>query len=516
MKHRILKNIVIATFVWTLSSCIAQPRITFITPITPQDLIEPYLTEMMNKGIFNDIELIIISADPTDEQRSIIDEYQYVFENIVFITGSGKQTTTALFNQAIKKAKAPFISYLNSDDYRPEQLCLAQVECLEKNANIDIVYSDYYSSYDRNIPTSKADNWYLISLPEFQPHLMYQNQCGFHLMWRKSVHENNGYFIESFQFNYLWEFWNRCAKNGAHFKKVKGEPATHYFNYFNQKKIFHTTDDYAKSTQEELLIRQAYRSMWSCSTDDQKHFVIITASYNNKAWLAWNLDSTLNQNYTNYRIIYIDDRSNDQTGRLVQEYAQSINKEHLIKVIINTEQKGALANIYEAVHSCKPDEIVLLVDGDDALINDDVLKYLNQVYQDPNIWLTYGQFEWFPAHMQGFASQIPTWVIEQNSIRNYRWVTTHLRTFYAGLFHKIKKEDLMFENRFCAMAWDLALMYPLVEMAAFHTKFIDQILIKYNNGTAINDNRTNADLQNKIDLYVRKQAPYKPISHFMD
>lgn len=504
---------VITLFLFISSFC--QPRLTIITPIQPQDVIDNFITEILNKPNFNMLELIIIGNDITKEQQSVLEEYTYIFENIVVIEGEKTQTISSLFNKAIDAAHSPYITYINIDDYRPVEAIESHLQELDNNQAVDVVYSDYYSSYDRNVETSKADNWYLVCLPEFKPSLMYRDLPGPHATWRKSLHNKVGLFFETFIFNYQWEFWNRCGAAQVLFKKVYTDPSTHYFNYFKQKKIFNTTKDFDTSNNEELYIRRTYRSLWQESIETEKSFVIITASYNNKSWYEWNLDSTLNQNYNNYRVIYIDDHSLDNTGQLVLDYARSINKLDKIQVIINSEQKGALANIYNAVHSCKPEEIIVLVDGDDSLSNDNVLRFLNSVYQDPNVWFTYGQFEWFPARMPGFASQLPTWVLEQNSVRNYRWVTTHLRSFYAGLFHKINKEDLMFEGRFCSMAWDLAIMYPMIEMAAFHTKFIDQVLIKYNSETNLNDNQVNADLQNRIDSYVRKQPPYSPISHFM-
>lgn len=49
------------------------------------------------------------------------------------------------------------------------------------------------------------------------------------------------------------------------------------------------------------------------------------------------MNSVLQQDYSNYRIIFIDDASDDQTGLLVQEYARKhqISSEKL-KIIINS------------------------------------------------------------------------------------------------------------------------------------------------------------------------------------
>jgi hypothetical protein len=49
----------------------------------------------------------------------------------------------------------------------------------------------------------------------------------------------------------------------------------------------------------------------------EKPIVVITASYNNKQWCRLNVNSIVNQKYTNWRLIYIDDCSTDTTPDIV-------------------------------------------------------------------------------------------------------------------------------------------------------------------------------------------------------
>ncbi len=51
----------------------------------------------------------------------------------------------------------------------------------------------------------------------------------------------------------------------------------------------------------------------------ENRFVIVIPSNNNKDWYQKNLDSVFNQRYLNYRVIYIDDGSTDNTGTLVED-----------------------------------------------------------------------------------------------------------------------------------------------------------------------------------------------------
>jgi len=243
----------------------------------------------------------------------------------------------------------------------------------------------------------------------------------------------------------------------------------------------------------------------------EKPFVIVIPSYNNARYFEKNLDSVLSQNYNNFRVIYIDDASTDFTGSLVEAYLEKHDTHHRVTLIKNTKRTKALANKYKGIWLCNPEEIIVGVDGDDWLFDENVLSYLNEIYQDPNVWLTYGQFVYSPSGNSGWASEVKKEIIEQNAFRQHNWQTTHLHSFYAALFHKIKKEDLYYGDDFFEMAEDLARMFPMLEMAGFHSKFIPKVLYVYNFGTPLNDGVLNGDLQMRLGWEVRKKPKYQPL-----
>ena len=245
---------------------------------------------------------------------------------------------------------------------------------------------------------------------------------------------------------------------------------------------------------------------------DEKHFVIVIPSYNNKDWCQRNLGSVLTQKYHNFRVIYIDDASSDGTGALVDSYVQRLDSGHRVTVIHNEERHGSLCNLYQAIWSCSPGEIVVDLDGDDWLAHERVLEKLNSVYADPAVWMTYGQFAYYPGGSSGWSRQLPDDVIQRNVIRYYDWVSTHLRTFYAGLFQKIRKEDLQYNGDFFSMAGDLAFMWPMLEMAGHHSRFIPDVLYIYNVANVLNDHKVSRELQLHYSYVIRSRRPYEPVT----
>ena len=243
----------------------------------------------------------------------------------------------------------------------------------------------------------------------------------------------------------------------------------------------------------------------------EKPIVVVIPSYKNASWYQHNLDSVFSQSYSNYRVIYIDDASPDGTGALVKAYVQEKHQEGRFTLIQNPSRVGALANLYKAIWMCAPDEIVANLDGDDWFYDDNVLAKLGSVYADPNVWMTYGQFFYYPEGIVGFAQAVPPEVIENNSFREHSRGTTALRTFYAGLFHKINTDDLLYQGKFFPSAWDLAMMWPILEMAGTHSRFIPEVLYVYNIDNPINDFKTDLPLQQNLDRVTRQMPRYCPI-----
>ena len=244
----------------------------------------------------------------------------------------------------------------------------------------------------------------------------------------------------------------------------------------------------------------------------QPEFVVLIPSYNNEAYCYPNLNSIIQQTFDiPFRIIYINDCSTDRTGQLVDVYIRAHKFESLCAVIHNEKRLGSLANIFNVVHTLPDHTIVVLIDGDDFLAHDKVLGRVLQEYTNKNIWMTYGQMVFCPEGGT-LCEKIPQSVLDENSFRSHRWVTSHLKTFYAGLFKQIKKEDLLHEGNFFRFAGDFAYMFPMLEMASRgHIAFIPDVLYLYNHHNPISVHNEHLDLQRRLGSVVRQKPKYDPI-----
>lgn len=241
----------------------------------------------------------------------------------------------------------------------------------------------------------------------------------------------------------------------------------------------------------------------------EKPIVILTTSYNNHQWVERNVGSILQQDYDNYRVVYIDDASIDGTADIVERVIKEHPRKIEFNLIRNHERQGALANIYNGIHHhCLDEEIVVSLDGDDWFYDSQVLKKIDAVYSSSEIWLTHGTMIEYPNNGMGWSIPIPKDIVEANAFRKYR-CPSHLRTFYAWLFKKIKIQDLQYQGQFFKMTWDQAIMFPMCEMAGERHYFFKDITYVYNMANPINDNKVDPQLQNDLEAFIRAMPPYE-------
>ena len=163
-------------------------------------------------------------------------------------------------------------------------------------------------------------------------------------------------------------------------------------------------------------------------------FKIVIPSYNNAQWVEPNLASILNQTYTNYEVLYIDDASTDNTFELVNAI---VGNNPLFTIRRNPKNMRRGYNTAPKVLEDFVDndeEILVYVDGDDWLAYPDTLEKMNDFYNQKDPWMTYGKmvvwkgdedYTWpFPQN-----SKYPQEVHQQNAYRKDLWRASHLRTF---------------------------------------------------------------------------------------
>lgn len=251
----------------------------------------------------------------------------------------------------------------------------------------------------------------------------------------------------------------------------------------------------------------------------QNKFKIVIPSYNNEDWAEPNIASIINQTYTNYDVLYIDDASTDKTKTVVQSIIDT-HKLNNWKIISNkhNQKRGYNVSPYNEniIKFIDIDEdILVFIDGDDWLIDEHVLDNLNKFYNKHNPWMTYGGMYCYPSGNIG-NPQNTTYdqqIHANNLYRKDHWRASHLRTFKWHLYKDIKKKDMLYSKtgKYYFHAEDLATSYPCLEMCPIEKIGVVDFPTYMFNETPSNrargierENQAGHELENEI----REISPY--------
>ncbi len=241
-------------------------------------------------------------------------------------------------------------------------------------------------------------------------------------------------------------------------------------------------------------------------------FKIIIPIYNSEKWAKKCIDSVKMQKYTNYEVIIVNDCSTDNTAEIIKQEIKGFPK---FKFIDNTVKSCALENTVKGIrYICKNDEdIIVILDGDDWLVSDDVLSHMNQVYKE-DIWITWGQFKLLSDN-KICKHEGENWAGEIKGKFHRRWMKrylfSHLRTYKYFLFKAIKDEDLRDKNgNYYTTSGDVVVALPLIEMAGErHRKSVDKAMYVYNNMSELNDMKICKNKQMKIYEEMKNKPIYE-------
>ena len=247
-------------------------------------------------------------------------------------------------------------------------------------------------------------------------------------------------------------------------------------------------------------------------TGEETRFNIIVPLWNASLWIEKSINSVKHQLYKNFNCYIIDDVSTDNSVEVIKK---SIKDDDRFTLIENKTKKFALENIVNTLNnsSIQPDDVNVILDGDDWFSSYNVLSYLNYIYKEHLCLMTYGSYVYYPKGSRGLEpSSYPEKVIKSNSFRRDIWRASHLRTFKTSVWKKINLDDLKDKyGNFYKTAYDQAIMLPLLELSSDRSKFVDKILHVYNRSNPNNVDKIKQVEQSKTAMQIRNKKSYERI-----
>ena len=241
-------------------------------------------------------------------------------------------------------------------------------------------------------------------------------------------------------------------------------------------------------------------------------FNIVVPVFNSEKYIEKCLNSILKQSYKRFQVKVVDDCSSDSS----YDIASFICKENKnFKIFRNPRRIGALNNIYNLFNYKikEPSRTIdLVIDGDDYLYSGDVFNIIREKYIKNNCLITYG------SHISSKGVQgkkYPRLIREFNLYRKYFWYASHLKTFRHDLWLAINHKDFINKNQeYFSVASDLAIMFPMLEMAGNRQEFVREILYVYNDNNPISDHNIRRKEQILAAKEIRQKRIYKKMNFY--
>jgi glycosyltransferase involved in cell wall biosynthesis len=226
-------------------------------------------------------------------------------------------------------------------------------------------------------------------------------------------------------------------------------------------------------------------------------------------FIVRSLQSIVDQNYTNYEVILVNDGS--VYTRNIHEFIR--DKPHF--TLLNFEKReGPAASKWRFLNYLQQNlahytmnDICMIVDGDDYLSTDAALATINRTYQETKCWVTYG-------NCVGKFCERPYNVIPESwtDVRSNEFIYNHPRTFKLALATTFTEGDFKMNGEWLVKMTDHPIIFNTIEMAGKpRTKFIETMLYSYeehaNNSYKLVPNHVKEQQKN----YVRNLTP-KPLT----
>lgn len=189
-------------------------------------------------------------------------------------------------------------------------------------------------------------------------------------------------------------------------------------------------------------------------------FTILTATYNCERYIVSTINSVIIQDYSNWEMIIIDDRSKDATFDIVSSI-----KDDRITCIRNID-KMYCGLTYSRLLQLATGKYCGVLDGDDTLCSNAISTVIEYYEKYPKIDFIWTKHKWWNESMTKNRNGLSSSPKKGNiyaSETGFKHVYSHWRTFKTHLREKAK----LFKNMKCTVDKELGYTLEEVGMGGF-------------------------------------------------
>ncbi|QWV93636.1 glycosyltransferase [Geomonas oryzisoli] len=194
----------------------AKPRRYLVSAIVSTYNAERFLRgkleDLEAQTIAPELEIIVIDSASPGNERAIVEEFQGRYDNIRYLRTDRRETVYQAWNRGIRMAKGEFLANANTDDRLRKDAYEVLVRALRERPECMVAYPDMRITNVENGTFERHQRLGFRDWPEFDRLDLLELCCvGPFPLWRRSLHDDIGYFDERFKSAADYEFWLRAA-----------------------------------------------------------------------------------------------------------------------------------------------------------------------------------------------------------------------------------------------------------------------------------------------------------------
>lgn len=274
-----------------------------VSTYASQDVFEGCLLDLFDQTLYKrgELEIIVVDAASPEEEWTFIERYACDRKHIVAVRTKKRESLYAAWNRAVHLARGQYISNANADDRHRRDALEVLAKALDEHPEVAIAYGDVLKthlpgeSFERNTARD-AFHW-----GEYTQEKLESYCCiGPQPMWRRSLHEEVGYFDERYVSAGDYDFWLRVSLKYPmlHVDQVLGL-------YLDNPESLEHKGLIGQYERIDVLCRHHLRKL--PSLDDKPLVSVIIPTYNRPHLLKNALQSLVDQTYPNWEALVIND-----------------------------------------------------------------------------------------------------------------------------------------------------------------------------------------------------------------
>jgi glycosyltransferase involved in cell wall biosynthesis len=189
-----------------------QPIVTaIVSTYNAERFIRGCLDDLVAQTVFNEIEVLIIDSGSPQNESAICMEYTRQYPQIKLIR-TEREPLYAAWNRAIPMARGKYLTNANTDDRHRHDFMEVMIKALDDHPDVALTYADQMVSHTENetfeqceIRSARLRRWPDYALEE----IILRCITGSQPMWRKSLHDELGFFDTNYSIAADYDMWLR-------------------------------------------------------------------------------------------------------------------------------------------------------------------------------------------------------------------------------------------------------------------------------------------------------------------